>query len=93
MFEDWTQAQGREESESAKNDHYADQKRSKQRRTDREGAGRWRDALFLREIAGNGENRDEHEESAAEHVPTEDYVVPPCIRIQAGEGRSVVASA
>ena len=92
VFQDRSQAQRREEGERAEDHDHADQQHGKQRGIHREGAGRRRHALLLRQVAGQGQHGNHHEEPADEHVPAHRDVVPP-VGAQAGEGRAVVARA
>src|ERR1039458_4603142 len=67
VFQNRSQAQGREEGERAQNQDHADQQRGEQRGIDREGAGRGRHTFLARQVACQGQHGDEHEEASGQH--------------------------
>src|SRR5579875_773576 len=87
------QAERREECKRTQNQHHADQQRGKERCVHREGSRRRRHALLLRQIARQRQHGNHHQEAPDEHVPAERNVVPPCVGVQSGECRAVVACA
>src|SRR6516165_10235397 len=89
VFKNRAQAERRAESQCAEYQNDTDQKRREERRIHWKGSGRWRNALLLREIPRQRDDRNYHEEPSDEHVPSHRDVVPP-VRSKSCESRAVV---
>ena len=71
-----SQAERREECQRAHDHNHADQQRREQRRGHRKRAQRRRNILLPRQIAGDGQHRNDHQEAADQHGETACDVVP-----------------
>src|SRR6516162_8649727 len=93
MFKDRPQAERREKRECPQDQNHADKERREQRCCHRESAERWRNIFLLRQVSGDGEHGDDHQEPAREHGDRHGRVIPGGVHGQASEGRAVVAGA
>jgi len=84
-----TERERREEGESSKNQNSADDQKDKLHPVCRQGAGRDRDLHFRRERPGDGENRNDDEESSAQHCQGQRQVEENRVGVKTGEGTSV----
>ena len=64
VLENRAQAERGEESERAHDQDDGDEKRAEERRGDRERAGGFGNLFLFRQVSGNCENRNHHEEAA-----------------------------
>src|SRR6185437_4363088 len=90
MLYDWPERKSRKVSERAHDEDNADQQTYKKRAMSWKSSGRHGHLPLRRERAGDGEQRQQHQESANQHRETERQVVPGGIRVDACEGASVI---
>src|SRR5665213_341341 len=93
VFKNRTKTEGREECERAEQQHNANQQRREQRIIDGKRSGGGRNTFLLRKVAGQGNYRNHHQQTATKHVPSEHDVVPPGIGIKAGKCGAVITRA
>src|SRR5580658_2503555 len=91
VLEDRPQAERREKCKRADDQNHGDQQEREQRRGNREGAHRFRHDFLARQISGDCQHRNHHEEAAEKHVERAADVVPGRVPVQPGEGRAVIA--
>src|SRR5450759_4051680 len=91
VLKDWSQAERREKCQRADDQNHADQKHGEQRRSNRKRSQRRRNIFLLRQIAGDRQHRDHHQETPDQHGEADGRVVPERVGIQSAEGRAVVA--
>src|SRR5215472_1246487 len=84
---------GGEISEAAHNQDDTHQQANEQRPVGREGAGRRRQQLFLRERSGDGQQRDDEDETPDQHRKRNGQIVEHRVRRESGKSAAVVAGA
>src|SRR6266850_4530109 len=92
VLKDRAQTQRREKGERSHNQDRADQQHGEKRRGHRKSSQGWRNVFLARQIAGNSQHRNDHQETAREHRQSDGGVVPECVYGESSEGRAVVRS-
>src|ERR1019366_3889680 len=91
VLKDWSQAKRREKCQRADDQDHADQKHGEQRCRHRERPQRWRNIFFLRQIAGDSQHRDHHQETPDQHGEADGRVVPERVGTEPAKCGAVVA--
>src|SRR6266850_4652003 len=92
VLKDRPQTQCREKCQRTHNQNRANQQHSKKRRSHRKSSQGWRNVFLARQIAGNSQHRNDHQEPARKHRQSDSGVVPECVYGESSEGRAVVRS-
>src|ERR1035438_6510094 len=93
MFHDRAQRESREKRQCAHNQHYPHQQHDEHGTVGGEGAGRDRHQFLLRQAAGGGEQRNQHQEAPAEHGESQRRIEVHGVGVDSGERAAVVAHA
>src|ERR1017187_6226099 len=93
MFHDRTQRESREKRQCAHDHHYPHQQHDEHGTVGGEGAGRDRHQFLLRQAAGGGEQRNQHQEAPAEHGESQRRIEVHGVGVDSGERAAVVADA
>src|ERR1039458_4532173 len=93
MLHDRAQRESREKRQCAHDQHDPDQQHDEHRTMGGEGAGRDRHQLLLRQAAGGGEKRNQHQEAPAEHGEPQRRIEVHGVGVDSGERAAVVADA
>ena len=91
MFHNGTERKYRQERQGANNENGTKHKQGKENPGHRESAAAQSNLLLLRQAAGEGQYRDDHEKTAQKHGNTECRVIPVSIGTEPGEGAAVIA--
>src|ERR1039458_7477593 len=91
VLKDWSQAERREKGQCADDQDHADQKHGEQRCSHRKRPQRLRNIFFLRQIAGDSQHGNDHEEPAKQHVEPDGRVVPERVGAEPAKGGAVIA--
>src|SRR6266850_1905453 len=79
VLKDRAQTQRREKGERSHNQDRADQQHGEKRRGHRKSSQGWRNVFLARQIAGNSQHRNDHQETAGQHRQSDGGVVPECV--------------
>src|SRR5882724_9385735 len=91
VLDDRTERQRGKESQRPDDDDDADEQHDKKRSVGREGAQAFGHSFLSDERAGHRHRGNDHQETTRKHRQTETYVEPWRVRVQAGEGGTIVA--
>ena len=80
----------RKKRQRTNNHDHTHQQRRKQRRRNRKRAQRWRHDLLARQVSGDRQHRNDHQEPTDQHRHANRRVVPERVCRNAGESRTVV---
>src|ERR1019366_7877592 len=93
MFHDRAQRESREKRQRAHDHHYPHEQHDEHRTVGGEGAGRDGHQFLLRQAAGGGEQRNQHQEAPAEHGESNRRIEVHGVGVDSGERAAVVAYA
>src|SRR5580700_5280677 len=91
MFQNRSQAKGREKSKRANDQDGGDQQNGEQRPGNGKSSKRRGSKALFREVSRNGQNRNHHEESAEQHRGRGAGVVPEGVGIDSSKCGTVIA--
>src|SRR5437660_1962276 len=91
VFKYGSQTKRRKKRERAHDHNHRHQQNGKQRRSHRERTRRNGDRFLLRQVAGNRQHWNDHEESPHQHRYRAGSVVPKCVAVQSGKRGTVVS--
>src|SRR5260221_9142556 len=91
VFKYGSQTKRREKCERAHDHNHRQQQNGKQRRSHRERTGRSGHRFLFRQVAGNRQHRDDHEEASHQHRHGARRVVPMRVAVQAPECGAVIS--